>query len=169
MPVPPTMSPVRTGCGSWRHGSKLCAAPSPPHPAPSRACETWSSPRKGCVTYGSVRVDFDSRTVTVGGHLVHLPRREFDLLALLLSPPGHLWTRAQLIEQLWPERHCAGSRTLDTHIRRLRQKLERGTGRARHLVTIRGLGFRYDVVPTETSSEDATFGDRFSSGTSQSA
>ena len=118
--------------------------PPPRWVQPSKAPETL---RKGIINVGALRVDCDSRRVTVGGHVVHLPRREFDLLALLLSPPGRLWSRSELIDRLWSDRHGAGSRTLDTHIRRLRQKLEGEKGRERHLVTVRGVGFRYDVGP----------------------
>jgi len=102
----------------------------------------------GMLAVGDLAVDCDSRRVTIGDEVVHLPRLEFDLLALLVSAPDRLWHREALIEQLWSDRHCAGSRTLDTHVRRLRQKLERGPGRGRHLVTVRGVGFRYDTEPS---------------------
>jgi two-component system response regulator RegX3 len=141
-------------------------------PRVERHSSAPAEPRRGFVSYGSLAVDFDSRKVTVEGKVVHLPRREFDLLALLLSPPGRLRARSELIERLWSERHCEGSRTLDTHIRRLRQKLEHGAGPARRLVTVRGLGFRYDVDELDgvhgpaVSGED--FGD-FGNGTSRTA
>ena len=114
----------------------------PPAPTPPRMPKLT-----GTLAVGDLFVDCDSRKVTVGNEVIHLPRLEFDLLALLVSAPDRLWQRAELIDQLWSDRHCAGSRTLDTHIRRLRQKLERGPGRQRHLVTVRGVGFRYDTVP----------------------
>ncbi|MGA2521627.1 MAG: response regulator transcription factor [Acidimicrobiales bacterium] len=97
------------------------------------------------VTVGPMRVDFSRRQLVIEGREVHLPRREFDLLAALLSPPGQLRTRVELIELLWAGRHAEGSRTLDTHVRRLRQKLESGSGRRRHIVTVRGVGFCFDV------------------------
>jgi len=103
------------------------------------------APRRGVISVDELRVDRDARKVTMAGEVIHLPRREFDLLVLLLSPPGRLWSRAELVDRLWSERHCPGSRTLDTHIRRLRQKLERAPGRERRLVTVRGVGFRYDA------------------------
>jgi len=128
--------------------------------------------RRGFMAVGSLGIDFDSRKVTVDGKSVHLPRREFDLLALLLSPPGRLWPRNELIERLWSERHCAGSRTLDTHIRRLRQKLEVGPNGSRHLVTVRGLGFRYDVDTFDRSAAHVPAGGDFNAvgnGTPQTA
>jgi two-component system response regulator RegX3 len=112
------------------------------------------TPSRGAIEVGSVRVDFDRHQVKADGVLVHLPRREFDLLALLLSPPGRLRTRSELIERLWSGRDPAGSRTLDTHIRRLRVKLERDPARGRRLVTVRGVGFRYDVEPVEQADAD---------------
>lgn len=101
----------------------------------------------GVLAVGDLAVDCDSRRVTIGDELVHLPRLEFDLLALLISAPDRLWHRKDLVDQLWSDRHGAGSRTLDTHVRRLRQKLERGPGQGRHIVTVRGVGFRYDTEP----------------------
>ena len=75
---------------------------------------------------GSVRsmVDFVRREVTVDDEQTHLSRREFDLLAVLLSPARRVRTRDELIDLLWPDRFLSDSRTLDTHIHRLRAKLE---------------------------------------------
>jgi two-component system response regulator RegX3 len=97
------------------------------------------------VVAGPVRLDFARREVTAAGRPVHLSRREFDLLALLLSPPGQVRTRDELIDRLWSGRDLADTRTLDTHIRRLRVKLERDPANPRYLVTVRGVGFRFDA------------------------
>ncbi len=96
------------------------------------------------VVFGSVAVDFVRREVTVGGHQTHLSRREFDLLAVLLSPTRRVRTRAELIDLLWPDRYLSDSRTLDTHIHRLRAKLEPDPADPRFIVTVRGVGFRID-------------------------
>jgi two-component system, OmpR family, response regulator RegX3 len=96
------------------------------------------------VTAGPVRLDVARREVTAAGRPVHLSRREFDLLALLLSPPGQVRTRDELIDRLWSGRDLADTRTLDTHIRRLRVKLERDPADPKYLVTVRGVGFRFD-------------------------
>ncbi len=112
----------------------------PPAPAPAPA-----SSRSDVVSAGPVRVDFARRVVTTGGRPVHLSRREFDLLALLLSPPGQVRTRDELIDRLWTGRDLADTRTLDTHVRRLRVKLERNPARPHYLVTVRGVGFRFDT------------------------
>jgi two-component system response regulator RegX3 len=110
------------------------------------------APRRGvlphpteAVTAGRVRVDFARREVTSSGRTVHLSRREFDLLALLLSPPGQVRGRDELIDLLWSGRDLVDTRTLDTHIRRLRVKLEDDPARPSFLVTVRGVGFRFDA------------------------
>jgi len=96
------------------------------------------------VDLGRARVDFVRREVSVAGERVHLSRREFDLLALLLSPPRQVRTREELIDRLWPDRPLSDSRTLDTHIHRLRTKLEPDPAAPRSIVTVRGVGFRID-------------------------
>ncbi len=111
-----------------------------PRPAPPEV-----APRSDVVVAGPVRVDFARRVVSVENEPVHLSRREFDLLALLLSPPGQVRTREELIDRLWSGRDLADTRTLDTHIRRLRVKLERDPARPHYLVTVRGVGFRFDA------------------------
>jgi two-component system, OmpR family, response regulator RegX3 len=95
-------------------------------------------------SFGSVTVDFVRREVTVGGVRTHLSRREFDLLAVLLSPARWVRTRDELIDLLWPDRFLSDSRTLDTHIHRLRAKLEPDPTEPRYIVTVRGVGFRID-------------------------
>jgi len=101
--------------------------------------------RADVVIAGPVRVDFARRVVSTSNHPVHLSRREFDLLALLLSPPGQVRTREELIDRLWSGRDLADTRTLDTHVRRLRVKLERNPAHPQYLVTVRGVGFRFDA------------------------
>jgi two-component system, OmpR family, response regulator RegX3 len=95
-------------------------------------------------SFGSVTVDFVRREVTVAGVRTHLSRREFDLLAVLLSPARWVRTRDELIDLLWPDRFLSDSRTLDTHIHRLRAKLEPDPTEPRYIVTVRGVGFRID-------------------------
>jgi two-component system response regulator RegX3 len=96
------------------------------------------------IVAGPFHVNFARRVVTRDGEPIHLSRREFDLLALLLSPPGQVRTREEVIDTLWSGRELSDTRTLDTHIRRLRIKLEPEPGRPRYLVTVRGVGFRFE-------------------------
>lgn len=103
------------------------------------------------LTFASATVDPARREVTVAGIPVHLSRREFDLLTLLLSPAGQVRTRDELIDRLWPDRDLSDSRTLDTHIHRLRAKLEGDPDAAAAIVTVRGVGFRLDPGPRRPS------------------
>jgi len=104
-----------------------------------------AAPAVEVVVAGPIQVDFARREVRRGTHPVHLSRREFDLLSLLLSPPGQVRTRDELIDRLWSGRDLTDTRTLDTHIRRLRVKLERDPADPQFLVTVRGVGFRFDA------------------------
>jgi two-component system response regulator RegX3 len=94
--------------------------------------------------FGSVSVDYVRREVTVAGVPTHLSRKEFDLLAALLSPAQRVRSRDELIDLLWPDTYLTDTRTLDTHIHRLRAKLEPDPTDPRYIVTVRGVGFRID-------------------------
>jgi len=115
-------------------GRRLLQSEIPPVPAP----------RREAIQAGPVRVDLGQRFVSVNGRPVYLSRLEFDLLAVLLSPPGQVRTREELIDQLWAGRELTDTRTLDTHVRRLRVKLEEEPARPLYLLTVRGVGFRFD-------------------------
>src|SRR6202044_2247209 len=117
-------------------------------PAPAGGA---ASSRSDVVSAGPIRVDFARRVVTTNDRPVHLSRPEFDLLCLLLSPPGQVRTRDELIDRLWSGRDLTDTRTLDTHIRRLRVKLEQDPADPHFLVTVRGVGFRYDAEGRGTS------------------
>ena len=103
------------------------------------------APTPEVIEADEVRVDLARRVVSLAGKAVSTTRREFDLLALLLSPPGRVRTREELIDKLWSGSDLADTRTLDTHVRRLRVKLERDPAGPRHIVTVRGVGFRFDA------------------------
>jgi two-component system response regulator RegX3 len=100
--------------------------------------------RREAIEAGPVRVDLAQRYVSVDGRPIYLSRLEFDLLALLLSPPGQVRTREELIDRLWAGRELTDTRTLDTHVRRLRVKLEEHPAAPMYLLTVRGVGFRFD-------------------------
>ena len=101
--------------------------------------------------FGRVTVDYVRREVIVDGSPVHLSRKEFDLLGALLRPAQRVRTRDELIDLLWPDTYLTDTRTLDTHIHRLRSKLEPDPAEPRYIVTVRGVGFRIDP--------DGTFGE----------
>jgi two-component system response regulator RegX3 len=93
---------------------------------------------------GPVRLDAGRREVTVDEVPVELSRKEFDLLALLMSHSGQVVTRDWCIDRLWWDQELTDTRTLDTHIKRLRRKVEPDPANPRHLVTVRGVGFRFE-------------------------
>jgi two-component system response regulator RegX3 len=97
------------------------------------------------VSFGDLRVDFLRRTVTRRGHEVELSRKEFDLLALFATRLGQVVTREVCLDTLWWGLELSDTRTLDTHVKRLRQKIEDDPANPRHLLTIRGVGFRLDA------------------------
>lgn len=97
------------------------------------------------VTFGEIRIDFIRRTVTRRGKEVELSRKEFDLVALLSTRLGQVVTREVCLDTLWWGLELSDTRTLDTHVKRLRQKIEDDPANPRHLLTIRGVGFRLDA------------------------
>jgi two-component system, OmpR family, response regulator RegX3 len=96
------------------------------------------------VSIGEIRVDPTRRTVSLDGAVVDLSRKEFDLLMLLANRLGQVVTREECLDTLWWGQDLADTRTLDTHVKRLRHKIEHDPATPRHLITIRGVGFRLD-------------------------
>jgi len=96
------------------------------------------------ISFGSLRMDLLRRAVSRDGKDIELSRKEFDLLALLASRLGQVVTREHCLDTLWWGLELSDTRTLDTHIKRLRQKIEVDPANPQHLVTIRGVGFRLD-------------------------
>ncbi|HSL08205.1 MAG TPA: response regulator transcription factor [Pseudonocardiaceae bacterium] len=94
---------------------------------------------------GPVRMDVERHTVTVAGQEVGLPLKEFDLLEYLLRNVGRVLTRGQLIDRVWGADYVGDTKTLDVHVKRLRSKIERDPSSPQHLVTVRGLGYKYDA------------------------
>lgn len=97
------------------------------------------------ITFGDLRIDFTRRTVTRKSQEVELSRKEFDLLALFATHLGQVVTREVCLDTLWWGLELSDTRTLDTHVKRLRQKIESDPASPRHLITIRGVGFRLDA------------------------
>ena len=92
---------------------------------------------------GGVRLDSDRFEVSVRGEPVHLPRKEFELLELLMENAGRVLTRETLIDRIWGPDYFGDTRTLDVHIKRLRAKIEPDPHEPTQLVTIRGLGYKF--------------------------
>jgi len=94
---------------------------------------------------GPVRMDVERHVVTVAGGEVSLPLKEFDLLEYLLRNVGRVLTRTQLIDRVWGADYVGDTKTLDVHVKRLRSKIEPDPGSPRHLVTVRGLGYKFET------------------------
>ncbi|GAB3495534.1 MULTISPECIES: response regulator transcription factor [Amycolatopsis] len=94
---------------------------------------------------GPVRMDVERHVVTVDGGEVSLPLKEFDLLEYLLRNVGRVLTRGQLIDRVWGADYVGDTKTLDVHVKRLRSKIEPDPGSPRHLVTVRGLGYKFET------------------------
>jgi len=93
---------------------------------------------------GPVRMDVDRHVVQVDGEVVPLPLKEFDLLEYLLRNSGRVLTRGQLIDRVWGADYVGDTKTLDVHVKRLRSKIESDPAKPRHLVTVRGLGYKLE-------------------------
>ncbi len=93
---------------------------------------------------GPVRMDVDRHVVTVAGQAVQLPLKEFELLELLLRNAGRVLTRGQLIDRVWGADYVGDTKTLDVHVKRLRSKIEPEPSTPRYIVTVRGLGYKFE-------------------------
>jgi len=96
------------------------------------------------VEAGPVRLDVDRHVVSVAGDEVMMPLKEFELLELLLRNAGRVLTRGQLIDRVWGSDYVGDTKTLDVHVKRLRAKVEPEPGTPRHIVTVRGLGYKFE-------------------------
>ncbi|GAB7041842.1 MULTISPECIES: response regulator transcription factor [Catenuloplanes] len=93
---------------------------------------------------GPVRMDVERHVVTVDGAAVQLPLKEFELLELLLRNAGRVLTRGQLIDRVWGADYVGDTKTLDVHVKRLRSKVEPEPSAPRYIVTVRGLGYKFE-------------------------
>ncbi|MBC7590397.1 MAG: response regulator transcription factor [Salinibacterium sp.] len=93
---------------------------------------------------GSVRMDIERHTVAVDGVTTAMPLKEFELLELLLRNSGRVLTRGQLIDRVWGADYFGDTKTLDVHIKRIRSKIEKTPSEPTMLVTVRGLGYRFE-------------------------
>jgi two-component system response regulator RegX3 len=94
---------------------------------------------------GEVRMDVERHVVSVGGRDVRFPLKEFELLEMLLRNAGRVLTRGQLIDRVWGSDYVGDTKTLDVHVKRLRAKIEEDPANPKFLVTVRGLGYKFDV------------------------
>ena len=115
------------------------AAPGSPHAADE------SAERGGVLEVGGVRVDPDRHRVFVRDQEVHLRRKEFELLVLLVENAGRVLTRDTLIDRVWGADYVGDTKTLDVHIKRLRTHVEADPSSPAIITTVRGVGYRFEI------------------------
>ena len=98
----------------------------------------------GTIVVGDVTLDPEEHRVTIGGEEVALPLKEFELLHLLLANAGRVLPRETLIDRVWGSDYVGDTKTLDVHVKRLRSKIERDPSDPQQLLTVRGLGYRFE-------------------------
>lgn len=114
--------------------------------------ESGSNQENGRIRSGDLVVDTNGYTTTLNGEPVNLAYKEFELLKYLVQHPHRVFTRAQLLQEVWGYDYYGGTRTVDVHIRRLRAKLG---GEYEHLIgTVRNVGYRFDPPENGDSSND---------------
>ncbi len=101
--------------------------------------------KDGVLEAGPVRMDVDRHQVFVNGVKVAMPLKEFELLELLLENRNRVLTRGQIIDRVWGSNYFGDTKTLDVHVKRIRSKIEDDPARPVHLVTVRGLGYKFEV------------------------
>jgi two-component system response regulator RegX3 len=99
----------------------------------------------GVLEVGDVRLDPERHEVFVRGEKVSLPLKEFELLELLLANAGRVLTRETLIDRVWGPHYVGDTKTLDVHVKRLRAKVEETPSAPSRIVTIRGLGYKFEA------------------------
>ncbi len=100
----------------------------------------------GTVRVGDVQIDPEQHLVTVRGTVTKLPLKEFELLYVLMANAGRVMTRENLIDRVWGSDYYGDTKTLDVHIKRLRSKIEVDPANPVSVVTIRGLGYKYEKL-----------------------
>jgi Response regulators consisting of a CheY-like receiver domain and a winged-helix DNA-binding domain len=93
---------------------------------------------------GRVRLDLDRHTVSVDGREISMPLKEYELLELLMRNAGRVLTRGQLIDRVWGSDYFGDTKTLDVHIKRIRSRIEENPREPQMLLTVRGLGYRFE-------------------------
>ncbi|CAB4567172.1 MAG: response regulator [Actinobacteria bacterium] len=97
------------------------------------------------IEIGPIRIDVERHAVSVLGEQVKLPLKEFDLLLMLMRNAGRVLTRGQLIDRIWGSDYVGDTKTLDVHVKRIRAKIETDPANPAHLLTVRGLGYKFEA------------------------
>ncbi len=99
----------------------------------------------GVIEAGPVRLDSERHVVSVHGTKVAMPLKEFELLELLMENINRVLTRGQIIDRVWGPNYFGDTKTLDVHVKRIRSKIEDDPARPVHLLTVRGLGYKFEA------------------------
>ena len=110
----------------------------------SLAAEPSADMSRDSIVVGKIALDPDEHVVTIDGQLINLPLKEFELLHILLANAGRVLPRETLIDRVWGSDYVGDTKTLDVHIKRLRSKIEDDPAMPTRIVTIRGLGYKYE-------------------------
>ena len=98
------------------------------------------------IKIGRVQLDDDRHEVRVGGKIVPMPLKEFELLQYLMENAGFVVSRGQIMDRIWGRTYVGDGKTLDVHIKRVREKIEEDPSHPKLLTTIRGLGYRFETA-----------------------
>lgn len=104
---------------------------------------SYRSPRGSKVSFGAITVDVESRTVTQGDTLINLTSKEFDLLVFLSKNPNRIYSRDEILANVWSANTKSSKSTVTEHIRRLRLKIEEDPASPRHLCAVRSSGYQF--------------------------
>jgi two-component system response regulator RegX3 len=99
----------------------------------------------GVLRAGPVVMDIERHMVTVNEQKIQMPLKEFELLELLMENVNRVLTRGQIIDRVWGSNYFGDTKTLDVHVKRIRSKIEDDPARPSHLMTVRGLGYKFEV------------------------
>lgn len=110
-----------------------------------RGAEPNAALDTGILKAGPVVMDLDRHTVTVNGEQIQMPLKEFELLELLIENVNRVLTRGQIIDRVWGSNYFGDTKTLDVHVKRVRSKIEEDPSRPKHLLTVRGLGYKFEA------------------------
>ncbi|MEN9854751.1 MAG: hypothetical protein RLZZ212_182 [Actinomycetota bacterium] len=110
-----------------------------------RGAEPNASTDSGILRAGPVVMDLDRHTVSVNGEQIQMPLKEFELLELLIENVNRVLTRGQIIDRVWGSNYFGDTKTLDVHVKRVRSKIEEDPSRPKHLLTVRGLGYKFEA------------------------
>jgi two-component system response regulator RegX3 len=110
-----------------------------------RGAEPNAAIDSGVLKAGPVVMDLDRHTVSVNGEQIQMPLKEFELLELLIENVNRVLTRGQIIDRVWGSNYFGDTKTLDVHVKRVRSKIEEDPSRPKHLLTVRGLGYKFEA------------------------